>query len=134
MKRSSFPGDPHTDIVLLNDKGPQLVIPTKITTRERIVQVWAQQRILQDVFGSGKYLSILISMSELQRDQDAGVNEICVPGQVGLFQKYLAQVSGMYYLDVPKAYGTEEISQLVRVGDFGQFLAGDLRKLLSGRL
>lgn len=120
-----------TDIVLLNNKGPQLIIPTKITTRERIVQVWAQQRILEDVFQKGAYLSALVAMSEMQRAGNTKVNEICVPGQVGLFQKFLSTVSGMYYLDVPKSYLSDEITGLITVADFGQLLKTDLCKLLT---
>ncbi len=133
-KQISIPNSQYkvpTDIVLINPDGPQLVIPTKITTRERIVQVWSQQRILQDVFGKGEYLSILVSMSELQRDGEDCVSEICVPGQVGLFQKFLADVSGMYYLDVPKSYQSKEIIDLLNVSDFGILLSTDLKNLLK---
>ena len=107
-KQVDLPGEKYkvpTDIYLMGAKdAPQLVIPTKITTRERIVQAWAHQRILEAVFGKGKYRSILVAASELQRDGDKGVHEICVPNQVGMFQEHLSEMSGMYYLDPPLSY------------------------------
>ena len=120
-----------TDIVLYGEEGkPSLVIPTKITTRERIVQAWAHQRILADVYGD-RYRSILVCVSELQRDENRGVNEICVPGQVKGFQKHLAQMSAMYYLDPPAPYMTEDFLKIIPVKPLSALLQGDLKTLLE---
>jgi hypothetical protein len=120
-----------TDIVLQGQHGkPSLVIPTKITTRERVVQPWAHQRILDDGFGRGKYKSILIVVSELQRAEGA-VNEICLPGQIELYQKYLAQVYGMYYLDPPAAYMRPEFVALLPTRRLSVLLASELSALLE---
>lgn len=120
-----------TDIVLMGAPGkPSLVIPTKITTRERIVQPWAHQRILADVYGK-QYRSILVCVSELQRDGDKGINEICVPGQVKGFQKHLAQMSGMYYLDVPASYVTDDMKKVIAVKPLSFLFNGDLIELLE---
>jgi hypothetical protein len=121
-----------TDIVLQGSNGkPSLVIATKITTRERIGQPWMHQRILDEAFGRGKYKSILVAVSELQRDEEQGVNEICVPGQVALFQKYLSQMYGLYYLDPPAAYCTKEIVELLPVGPLSLLFGEVLVKLLQ---
>jgi len=121
-----------TDIVLQGEKGkPSLVIPTKITTRERVVQPWAHQRILDDAFGRGKYKSVLVVVSELQRDGSKGVNEICVPGQIGLFQKYLAQMYGMYYLDPPASYMRRECTELLSTKPLSELFQADLLELLE---
>ncbi len=69
-----------------------LVIPAKITTRERIVQPFAHQRILDSVFREGHYRSVLMCVSELQRATN-DINEICVPGTIKLFQKHLAPLA-----------------------------------------
>ncbi|NBX75386.1 MAG: hypothetical protein EBQ92_02445, partial [Proteobacteria bacterium] len=71
---------------------------------------------------------------ELQRDGDEAVNEICVPGQIGLFQEYLSKVSGMYYLDVPKAYRSPSITSVIKVGDLSDLLNKDLSVLLSKKV
>ncbi len=118
-----------TDIVLTSSNGTSLVIPTKITTRDRIVQAWAHQRILDDVY-KGKYKSILVSVSELQRDGKRGVNEICLPNQIGLFQAHLSKLSGMYYADPPLAYVTANFEDLP-VRTLGQLFQKDLTNLLS---
>lgn len=121
-----------TDIVLLPPDGkPVLVIPTKITTRERVVQPWAHQRILDDAFGRGRYKSVLVAASELQRDGSKGVNEICVPGQIELYQQYLAQMYGMYYLDPPAAYMTPHFVSLLPTKRISDLLRVDARALMD---
>lgn len=122
-----------TDILLLNEEGLNLIVPTKITTRERIVQVWSQQRIVENAFGPGHYISVPVFLSELQREGDSGVNEICVPGQVGQFQKYLASIKCLYYLDVPKSYAEGDITDLILARSFGQLLIEDLDEYLASR-
>lgn len=87
-------GSVATDIVFKkNEDNKGLVIPVKITTRERIVQPFAHQRILDSVFGPGSYQSLLICVSEMQRDKENNVNEICVPGTIQLFQRHLASLT-----------------------------------------
>lgn len=125
-----------TDIVLLRDAeddGPTLVVPTKITTRERVVQPFVHQRILDEVFGHGKYRSVLVMVSEVQRDDAGrrGLNEICVPNQVGLYQKHLGQLNGFYYLDVPRAYANADFTQELPVRTVGELLGSDLPALLT---
>jgi hypothetical protein len=121
-----------TDIVLDGgNAAPTLVIPTKITTRERVVQCWAHQRILDDAFARGKYKSVLVVVSELQRDGSVGVNEICVPGQIGLYQRYLGQMYGMYYLDPPAAYQKPAFIALLPTKRFSALLENDLAELLK---
>jgi hypothetical protein len=120
-----------TDIVFSksDDRGG-LVIPAKITTRERIVQPFAHQRILNSVFGDGAYKSVLVCVSELQRDANRGVNEICVPGTIRLFQSHLASLSGIYYLDPPLRYLQQDLAKHVVVGSVGKLLAQDFPGLL----
>jgi hypothetical protein len=136
-KQITVPGENFqipTDIVLMsgNAKDVVLVIPTKITTRERIVQAFAHQRILTEVFGDNPpHRSILLAVSELQRDEDRGVNEICVPNQVGLFHRYLGELSGMYYLDPPISYVNAAFSKELPVRTVGELLSTDLAELLK---
>ena len=121
-----------TDIVFKarknRDRG--LVFPVKITTRERIVQPFAHQRILDSVFGAGAYRSVLICASELQRDKEEDINEICVPGTIRLFQAHLAPLTGIYYLDPPSRYLQTDITEMVPVGSVGQLLTTILPTLL----
>ncbi len=124
-----------TDIVLIRAGAKsRVVIPTKITTRERIVQPFAHQRILDDLFGAGFYKTLIVCVSELQRDKQAGVNEICVPDQVGLYQKHLGKVSGMYYLDPPIRYCSTKFTCLIPVKPFSSLVNGDLAKAFGTAL
>ncbi len=120
-----------TDIVFdLNGAG--IVIPAKITTRERIVQPYAHQRILDSIFGEGRYKSILLCVSETQREDDKKiVNDICVPGTLKLFQEHLSKLSGLYYLDPPNRYMRKDIAGLITVGDYGKLLKIDLANLVN---
>jgi hypothetical protein len=121
-----------TDIVFEPEgDGVKLVIPAKTTTRERIVQPFAHQRILDGVFGEGVYKSMLICVNEIQREQDTGVNDICVPGTLKLFQSYLAKMHGIYYIDPPQRYLQEDITSIIRVGTLASLLINDLRAIIA---
>lgn len=105
-----------TDLVLADpetDRGA--VIPLKITTRERIVQPFAHQRILDSAY-PGRFASFLACMSEVQRDDKAGtVKQICVPGTVALFQKHLSRLNGLYYCDIPVRYARADLGAVIDV-------------------
>jgi len=120
-----------TDIVFdFNGKG--IVIPAKITTRERIVQPFAHQRILDGVFGNGRYTSLITCVSETQRaDDKRRVNEICVPGTIALFQKHLAKVGGIYYLDPPDRYLTLGHQEIVPVDSLGALLTSNFATIIK---
>jgi hypothetical protein len=126
-----------TDIVLeLREGGPGLVLPCKITTRERMVQVFAHQRILDNVFGEGTYRSALVCVSETQRNGSKGVQEICVPTQIEIFQKHLAKLEGLYYLDPPTAYVQARFAQdgfrpRLLVQDLSVLFTSDLANLVT---
>lgn len=105
-----------TDLVLadpVTDRGA--VIPLKITTRERIVQPFAHQRILDSAY-PGRFASFLACISEVQRDDSSGtVKQICVPGTVALFQKHLASLNGLYYCDIPVRYARADLGAVIKV-------------------
>lgn len=121
-----------TDIAFSNE-GITLVFPAKTTTRERIVQPYAHQRIL-DSLSPGKYKSILLCVSETQRDnKNTKVNDICVPGTIKLYQAHMSNISGIYYLDPPQRYLQDDILELVKVSTIGHLLKYDLLPLSLNR-
>lgn len=135
-KQISIPGADEkitTDIVFDDPaRGIGLAIPVKITTRERIVQPFAHQRIMDNVFGEGRYRSIFIGMSETKRDNSlTKVDEICVPGTIKLFNEHLASLTGMYYLDPPARYLNDDIQALLPVRTVGELLHHDLKNILE---
>jgi hypothetical protein len=121
-----------TDIVFATPVAsePNLVIPAKITTRERIVQPFAHQRILDSVFGLGRYLSLLACVSEMQLDRGTSAHEVCVPGTVRLFQEHLAAVGGIFYLDPPGRYLASDITSVVTVSTIGSLLTKRLAEII----
>jgi hypothetical protein len=66
----------------------------------------------------------------MQRDEEEGANEICVPGTIRLFQRHLAAITGIYYLDPPVRYLKEDLTKVLRVGSLGEFLTADLAALI----
>lgn len=113
-----------TDLVIKSANSERsLVIPLKITTRERIVQPFAHQRILNSAFGPNIFTSYLVCISETQQDsKKRKVNQVCVPGPVKLFQKHLAPLGGLYYCDIPQRYNASDIKRVIPIKTAGDFL------------
>jgi hypothetical protein len=109
-------------------------LPIKTSTRERAVQAWVHQLVLERIFGAGVYRGILVVASETKRNSRTGeVIEICVPRQLQMFQARVTEISRIYYLDPPRAY--LELSGAfprVDVRPFGEAL-GELQELLRAR-
>lgn len=120
-----FSGDSvSTDLVITNPKTEKgAVIPLKITTRERIVQPFAHQRILDSAY-PGQFASFVACISEVQRDDKTStVKQICVPGTVALFQKHLARINGLYYCDIPRRYSQADFTRIIPVKPFHTLFA-----------
>ena len=80
-------------------------LPIKTSTRERAVQAWVHQLVLDRIFGNREYQGILVVAAETKRDSRTGeVIEICVPRQLQMFQARVAELSRVYYLDPPSEY------------------------------
>jgi hypothetical protein len=120
-----------TDLVIKSDKKEKwAVLPLKITTRERVVQPFAHQRILQSSF-KDQYYSFLCCISETQLDKKtATVKQICVPGTIKLFQKFLSPIEGLYYCDIPARYSLPSLTRYVPVKTLG-VVFNDIRVLLG---
>lgn len=102
-------------------------LPIKTSTRERGVQAWVHQLVLDRIFGDGIYRGVLVVAAETKRASKTGViTEICVPQQFQMFQSRVARISRIYYLDPPQVYldlaGEEEL-QRVQVKSFGKAIA-----------
>lgn len=95
-----------TDFVFnLGKDKPKFHLPIKISTRERVIQVWAHQRVLDGVYGSGRFLGTPVILTETKTDQKKKeVIEICLPDQWRIYQMHIAQLKRIYYLDVPVSY------------------------------
>jgi hypothetical protein len=96
-----------TDFVFdLGREKSRLHLPIKTSTRERVIQVWAHQRVLDGVYGVNRFRGILVCIAETNfQARDNSVIEVCLPGQWALYQMFIAQLHRVYYLDVPVKYG-----------------------------
>lgn len=102
---------------------PKFHIPVKTSTRERVVQVWAHQRVLDGVYGTGRFLGLLSCLSETKLDhKKLEVIEICLPDQWRIYQLFIAQLKRVYYLDVPNRYADlNSVYPKIHVKEFGEF-------------
>ncbi|MGE0458088.1 MAG: hypothetical protein AB7O56_07785 [Bauldia sp.] len=120
-----------TDLVATSRlNGLSAVLPLKITTRERVVQPFAHQRILESSF-PGRYFSFLCCISETQLDKKThSVKQICVPGTIKLFQRFLSPMNGIYYCDPPVRYTQPSLTNIIPVKKLGEVF-NDVRSLLA---
>ena len=82
-------------------------LPVKISTRERVIQAWAHQRVLEGVWGYQAFKGILVVLTETKLDlEKLQVTEICLPQQWAVYQRYIAKLDRVYYLDMPDRYAT----------------------------
>lgn len=80
-------------------------VPIKLSTRERVIQVWAHQRVVDGVYGFGRYKGVLVCLTETKLDTGKlEVTEICLPDQWRIYEMYVAHMTRIYYLDPPAKY------------------------------
>lgn len=113
-----------TDFIFdLGNGRPKFHVPAKTSTRERVVEVWAQQRVLDGAFGVGRFLCLLTAIGETNfYSKDMSVALTCVPNQWINYQLFIAQIKRAYYLDVPGKY--DELNHRfprIFVKEFGEF-------------
>ena len=111
---------------------PKFHVPAKTSTRERAIQMWAHQRVLDGVHGVGRFYGTPIILTETKLDtKKLEVTEICLPEQWRLYQLHIAQLSKVYYLDPPTSYlGLNNVTPPIKVGLFGEFFT-DYSEFLS---
>ena len=99
-------------------------LPVKMSTRERVVQAWAHQRLLNSAYGDGTYRGIMVLFSETKLDSRSHeVVEICVPDQWLAYQSFLARMDRIYYFDIPDRYQalTTQYPDVIAIKQFGEF-------------
>ena len=125
-----------TDFIFdLGAEKPKFHLPVKTSTRERIIQVWAHQRVLDGVYGVGRFLAIPMILTETKLDlKKLEVTEICLPFQWRLYQMHISNLWNVCYFDAPEAYlDLDSVFPPVGVLTIGDFLmkGGRLDQLLE---
>jgi hypothetical protein len=113
-----------TDFIFdLGQNKPKFHVPVKTSTRERVVQVWAHQRVLDGVYGTGRFIGLLTCLAETKLDHKTKeVIEICLPDQWRLYQLFISQLKRVYYLDIPHKYAElNNFFPKIHVKQFGEF-------------
>ena len=106
------------------DGVPNIHLPVKMSTRERVVQAWAHQRLLDSAYGVGHYSGIMVLFSETKLDSRSHeVVEICVPDQWLAYQTLLSKMDRIYYFDVPVRYQelTQAFPSVIQIRPFQEF-------------
>lgn len=125
-----------TDLVFdLGAKKPKFHVPVKTSTRERIIQVFAHQRVLDGAYGTGRFLGMPIVLTETKTDgRTKEVTEICLPDQWMLYHLHIATFWRVVYFDLPTAYGRlrTEFPPVPVIG-IGEFLSpgGPLEEIVA---
>lgn len=99
-------------------------LPVKMSTRERVVQAWAHQRLLDRAYQAGSYAGIMVLFSETKlNSRTREVVEICVPDQWKIYQSLLAEMRMVYYFDMPVRYQqlTNEFPHVIDIRPFSEF-------------
>lgn len=123
-----------TDYIFdLGAERPKFHVPVKTSTRERVIQVWAHQRVLNGVYGENRYVGMLVVLNETKLDRRTlRVIEICLPEQWKLYQRFIARLERIYYLDPPQAYlGLTGFPQIT-VKKLGEFFV-ERAQLIEGQ-
>lgn len=113
-----------TDFIF--DPGPKrrkFHVPAKTSTRERIIQVWAHQRVIDGTLGQGRFLGTPVILTETKLDKKKlEVIEICLPLQWQIYQAHISQLTRIYYLDIPRPYiMLNDVMPPINVRPFGEF-------------
>lgn len=106
------------------DDHQKVHLAVKMSTRERVVQAWAHQRLLDAAYGDDVYRGVLVVSSETKMNsRSLEVVEICVPDQWIAYQTLLARMDRIYYFDVPARYLalTEQYREVIQIRQFGEF-------------
>ena len=102
---------------------PKFHVPVKTSTRERCVEVWAQQRILDGAYGVGRFICLLTCLAETNYvSRNHSVDIVCVPNQWINYQLFISQVKRAYNLDMTARY--EALNRRfprIHVKQFGEF-------------
>jgi hypothetical protein len=109
-------------------------LPVKMSTRERVVQAWSHQRILDAAYGENTYKGIMVLFSETKLDsRNHEVVEICVPDQWLAYQTFLARINRIYYFDIPERYKalTDAYPDTINIKTFGDFFTEKESVLLA---
>ena len=113
-----------TDFIF--DPGPgktKFHVPVKLSTRERVIQAWAHQRVIDGAYGARRFSGLLAVMSETLLSQKTKVvTEVCLPDQWRIYQMFIAWLTRVYYLDMPVGYSSMSTEYpRIDVKGFGHF-------------
>lgn len=115
---------------------PKVHLPVKMSSRERVVQAWAHQRLLDAAYGDGTFRGIMVVFAETKlNSRSLEVVEICVPDQWLSYQTLLAKMDRVYYFDLPERYQTltTQYPEVISIKSIGEIFTGSERTAVLRR-
>jgi hypothetical protein len=112
------------DFLFKGNRSQQIHLPVKMSTRERVVQAWAHQCILNGAYGENAFRGIMVVFSETKLSSKSHeVVEICVPDQWLTYQTLLSKIERIYYFDAPSRYLdlSNRFPDVITIKQFGEF-------------
>lgn len=102
---------------------PKFHVPVKTSTRERCVEVWAQQRILDGAYGVGRFICLLTCLAETNYvSRNHSVDIVCVPNQWINYQLFiislvvaLKYISKRVFPGTPLMFTNNDFGNLIRI-------------------
>lgn len=89
---------------------PKFHVPVKTSTRERCVEVWAQQRILDGAYGVGRFICLLTCLAETNYvSRNHSVDIVCVPNQ------WINYISKRVFPGTPLMFTNNDFGNLIRI-------------------
>ena len=128
---SSSTGLPVDAVFIRGNGRPGVHLSVKLSTRERIAETYLHQRVLDGAYGMERFQGHLVVMSEtnralIKKTNTATVAENCEPHQLVAFQRFVARLHRIYYLDPPaKYFSLADKSPKIIVKQLGDFLRDD---------
>lgn len=118
-----------SDATSINPK--EIIVSLKTTTKDRMPKIFID-KVLMERFVGHPVRVVGISQNDIQRKEDAGEIKISYTFVSNLFMVYtrfLAQLEGYYYLDLPSKALQRPFNQYIF--PFSKFLLNDIWKMLN---
>jgi hypothetical protein len=106
----------------------EIVVSAKTTSKDRMGKMFID-KILLEKFVRHPQKVIGIFLNDVQRKEDNNISFTLVSGLFMVYSKFLTQLEGIYYLDLPPSAKKAPFSNYMK--PFSELITNDIRGLLS---
>lgn len=106
----------------------EIVVSAKTTSKDRMGKMFID-KILLERFVAHRQKVIGIFLNDVQRKEDNNISFTLVSGLFMVYSKFLTQLEGIYYLDLPPTARKKPYSDYMK--PFSELITNDLNNLLT---